>query len=87
VTVPVSVACADAEVCAADEGGLCAESTVAASTMRHNRAAGKNFILFECGRDLGARLIAGIDHRWSGLVILRRGRSVIQIEKSTDCCP
>jgi len=51
VTVPLSVACAWVEVCAEDDGGLCAESAAAARTMSHNRPAGKTFILFECGRE------------------------------------
>ena len=50
---PLSVARAGADVCAPDEGDdegrLCADSATAAITSP-NRAAGKNFIVFECGR-------------------------------------
>ena len=51
VTMPLSVARAGVEDCAADDGELCAESAAAATTS-HNRAAGKTFIVFECGREI-----------------------------------
>jgi hypothetical protein len=50
---------AGVEACAPDkdedEGKLCAESAAAAATTSHNRAAGKTFIVFECGREFGFR--------------------------------
>ena len=72
VTIPLRVACARDEVCAADESEVCAESAAAARTMSHNRAAEKTFIMSSAGAWECVESAAGGDHIRFDLLILSR---------------